>query len=157
MSENNEIYALAQVVCKSAGATPSKLYHVTHTKHVPKIMKKGILPVQTSNWVQGREGGDRFGGGEIYAFENPSDAVRWAFKMEWGFYTSTGKGKISIITFAPGDGKWEVDTNDPLGQASASGRWLKSYGRVPPENILSATPVTSDMTKKLVSGEDITL
>jgi hypothetical protein len=62
---------------KTQGTPKGKfLYHVTYTKNIPAIKEKGLLPFQTTNWKTGK--GERYGEGEVYAFEHPQDAVRWA-------------------------------------------------------------------------------
>ena len=142
-----------QASAKTAGQT---LYHVTRTEKVPKIKAKGILPLQTSNWTKG-EGGERYGEGEIYAFDNLQDAVRWAAKMDWDFNQQMGSGKISIVEFDSGNLKWEIDENDPISQATAKGNWLKAHGSVKPAQIKKAVPVTIDMTRAVVQGKDVAL
>jgi hypothetical protein len=111
------------------------LYHVTHVKTVPKIRKSGLKPMQTSNWVQAASQ-ERYGAGEIYAFENHRDALRWAAKMDWDFYKEMGSGNIVIISFT-NKGEWEVDDASPLDQSGHQGRWFKQYIGVPPEDILN--------------------
>jgi predicted GNAT family acetyltransferase len=132
------------------------LYHVTRTDAVPKIQKKGILPMQTSNWVRG-ESGERYGGGEVFAFDHVDDAVRWAAKMDWDFNKGMGTGKISIVIFDPGTSKWEEDTADPLNHAMSKGSWLKSLQAVKPEQIKKVVPVTIDMTRAVVQGKGVKL
>ena len=127
---------------------PGNLYHVTFTESVPKIQAKGILPLQSSNWVQAGSK-QRYGSGEIFAFDNAVDAIRWASRMDWDFHQQIGSGKISIITFVS-DQPWEIDTSDPLGQASATGHWLKRRRFVPAEDIISATTLTSEMARKQI-------
>ncbi len=127
----------------------TKLYHTTLTKNVSKIKKKGLLPFQTSNWIeQGSK--DRYGEGEIYAFENFMDAVRWASKMDWEFHQKMGSGKISIITIKK-TGKWIIDKNDPLSQFGSKGKWLKHEGSISSENIVKINPVTLKETRRLVN------
>jgi hypothetical protein len=141
----------------SITAAASKLYHVTFTAKVPSIREKGILPLQDSNWVQAKDR-SRYGEGEIFAFDTPADAVRWAGKMDWEFNQSGGgSGKISIVIFKPGKEKWEVDTADPLSQASAKGKWLKAHGAIKPEQIINIVPVTTDMVRAMVKGKDVKL
>lgn len=120
---------------KSAGS----VYHVTHTKLVAKIQKEGLRPMQTSNWVhQGDQ--KRYGKGEVNAFENPHDALRWAAKMDWAFNTATGSGKVSILKLDKGTEPWKEDKeSDPLGRSGAKGAWLKTAGGVPAERIQSVT------------------
>ena len=98
-------------------STEKFLYHVTPTDKISKIKKKGLVPMQTSNWVQGTKAGSRYGEGEIYAFEHPRDAVNWAAKMDWDLNTWMGTGKISIIKFKTSE-DWDVDKNDPIAQMS---------------------------------------
>jgi len=133
------------------------LYHVTHTDKVPLIQKKGLLPMQTSNWVKG--GGDRYGQGEVYAFTDLKDAIRWAARMDWDFNKNIGTGKISVLRFKKSS-DWEIDENDPMSQASKKGDWLKKIGRVMPEEIDKTVPITTDITQKLTDwdaefGEEI--
>jgi hypothetical protein len=121
---------------RQAGAIPAVLYHVTKTSNVLKIRKKGILRLQPSNWVEARSG-QRYGEGEVFAFEVLGDAVRWAARWDWGLTTSFGSGKVSIVEFLAGDGEWTEDTADPIGQAGNEGRWLKSPRAVKPQQIVS--------------------
>jgi len=130
----------------------SVVYHVTHTKHVAKIQKSGIMPMKTSNWVKAGDK-DRYGGGEVYAFTHKDDAHRWAGHMDWSHNQKLGSGKISIITaHRPTDRKFEVDHNDPLTQSGSKGQWIKTQGSIEPHHIVS---VEKYMPKKL--GEDIGL
>lgn len=125
------------------------IYHVTHTKHVDKIRKSGIMPMKTSNWVKAGDK-ERYGGGEVYAFTHKADAHAWAGRMDWAHHQKLGSGKISIITAKrPSDRKFEVDTNDPLSQAGKKGDWLKTHGSIEPHHIVSVEPYHP---KKL--GED---
>lgn len=125
-----------------------EVYHVTFTKYLPRIMKKGILPLQTSNWVKSGNPEERYGNGEIYSFEHMDDAIRWAAKMDWEFNKSIGTGKISILTVQD-PGGWEVDEADPLSQAGAKGNWLKKHGLIPPDAIVSSIPLTSELVKTI--------
>jgi hypothetical protein len=133
--------------------TPQKkvLYHVTTTTSVPRIKKRGILPLQPSNWVQAGTG-QRYGGGEIFAFDNLSDAQIWAGKMDWEHNTKVGTGKISIVKFTD-DGDWEQDTA-PL--VAYKGNALKKHGRVKPKSILDVEPFTSESVKSLIASNKIT-
>jgi hypothetical protein len=129
-------------------ASEEVVYHVTHTKLVPKIKKQGILPMQTSNWSEGRDGG-RYGAGWIFAFDNEIDAIRWAGKMDWEFNQKMGSGKISIVTLTKDD-MWEPDVADPISQAGANGNWLKRFKKIPPQEIKSLLTVTPDVIRKAV-------
>lgn len=123
-----------------------ELYHVTYTKHINKIRKEGIKPMQTSNWKVASSK-KRYGNGEVYAFESKKDAIRWASKMDWAFFKSMGSGNISIVKFANDDYEWQIDTNSPLEQAGATGKWLKRNESVKPEQILDIEPVTLEVIK----------
>ena len=123
------------------------VYHATKTSNVSKIKKKGILPLQTSNWKKGS--GERYGkAGEIFVFEDPTDATRWAANMDWEFFQETGSGKISVVKLKK-TGKWSEDKNDPLSHLGAKGKWLKRKGFISPEDIVSVTPITLDITRRL--------
>jgi hypothetical protein len=147
------LVTIAQLT-KSAAKT---LYHVTSTDKAPSIKTKGILPLQTSNWVKGDEEGERYGEGEIFAMDNAEDAVRWAAKMDWEFNRGMGTGKISIITFTPGQEKWKRDTSDPISQAANKGRWLKAIGSIKPEQIGNSYALTSEMVKSVTQGKGVKL
>lgn len=127
---------------------PDTLYHVTKTSSVPKIKKRGILPLQTSNWVQAGSG-ERYGGGEIFAFERIEDAIRWGARWDWELTKNLGSGKVSIVEFSVNLDDWEEDTADPLSQASRKGRWLKSRRGVKPEQILRTTRVTVEHVRAI--------
>lgn len=130
--------------------TPSVYYHVTHTALVPKIMKEGFRPGQTSNWVKAADK-KRYGKGEVNAFNNKQDAIRWAGKMDWAINKQMGSGKISIISFKPGENEWQVDKeSDPLTQVQYTGDWLKSHDSVKPEDIVSVVPVTPKMIRTII-------
>jgi hypothetical protein len=122
------------------------LYHVALTANAPKIQAKGILTMQSTNWVRA---GDktRYGGGEIYAFEDERDAHRWAAKMGWELFKNFTSGKVSVVKFT-GRGKWTEDKNDPISQAGSHGRWLKSNDPVPAADIIDTTAVTAATWKR---------
>ena len=123
------------------------VYHVTKKEYVSKIMKEGLKPMQTSNWVT--TGGDRHGQGEIYVFEDEGDAVKWAFKMDWDLYKGSMDGNIFILKIK-NTGEWEPDNNSPLEKAGAFGEWLKRFRAVPPEDIVSAETITHQMVQAVV-------
>jgi hypothetical protein len=122
-------------------------YHVTHTDRIPKIRKEGLLPMQTSNWIEAGSK-ERYGGGDVFAFEDLQDAIRWAGTMDWSFNTEMGSGKISIIEVNDMDG-WEVDNNDPLGQMMSNGKWMKRAKRVLPDGLGKDMVVTNEMLRSL--------
>jgi len=131
---------------------PGRLYHVTLTSHVQPIMKQGIRRFQTSNWAKAGSG-ERYGGGEVYAFENELDAIRWALNWDWQRNQEHGSGDISIITISANPDEWEVDESDPLSQSSNYGSWLRSQRAIKPEELLSAQAVTSEHIKKLIQAD----
>ncbi|MCK9370609.1 hypothetical protein M0R04_11925 [Candidatus Dojkabacteria bacterium] len=60
------------------GKAGESLYHVTPTEYIDSIKKSGLVPMKSpSNWAKA---GDktRYGKGEIYTFDNFTDAARWA-------------------------------------------------------------------------------
>lgn len=128
-------------------------YHVAQTKNVKNIQAKGILPMQTSNWVQAGNK-ERYGDGSIFAFEHMADAARWAAKWDWELSKMIGSGKVSVITFKDDPANWEEDVADPLGQAGAKGKWLKKHGSVSPKNIQGVTAMTGPIIRSSLN-EDI--
>ena len=127
------------------------LYHVTKTTNVSKIKKRGIATMQSTNWVKAGSGA-RYGNiGEIFAFEDPADAVRWAAKWDWEISRNMGSGKVSIVAFETDIDAWKEDTADPLSRASYKGRWLKSRISVPPEQIIRSDKVTLVAIKNALS------
>jgi len=129
---------------------PRTYYHVTTEKNAKKIATKGIIPLQPSNWVRAVDR-KRYGKGEIFAFDNQIDAMRWGSRMDWEFNKEMGSGKIVIVEFTD-DAGWEVDDADPLGQAGKKGNWLKRFGSVDPKQIVSITPVTLEHVRRAVAG-----
>jgi 5'(3')-deoxyribonucleotidase len=100
------------------------LYHVTFTKNVPNIKKKGLVQFQPSNWVKG-PGGDRYNNdiAGIFAFDHPEDALNWAGKMEWEF-RDTDKD-MSIVRIDMED-FWEDDpAEDPFVSNKGKARYSK--------------------------------
>ena len=136
-------------------------YHVTFTKSVPGINKKGIQQFHDSNWVKGSPTGERYGQGEVYAFEHPGDALQWAGKMDFHLNREFGSGKISVVKFdAKGWKGWNQDTSDPISQAGAAGKWYKKEGGVLPEDIKGAVAITTEHTAQIrsrVERKDMTL
>lgn len=125
------------------------LYHVTLTSNVAKIKKRGLLLMQKTNWVKAGSGA-RYGGGEIFAFEDIADAIRWTTKVDWSLHKEWGTGKVSIVVFETDLANWEEDDADPFGRSSQTGRWLKSHAAVRPAQILRADPVTMDAIRNLI-------
>ena len=130
----------------------SPLYHVTHTRLVGKIKKEGLRSLNPSNWVN-KSSGERYGEGELFAFTDLTDAIRWAAKMDWDFNKETGSGKISILTIKPGNAQWKTDTADPLSQATNKGKWVKTFSQIPPQQITKVTPLTTPMIQALIKRD----
>ena len=126
----NEILKKKNTITEKQSTVVKKyLYHVTFTKNVPNIKKKGLVQFQPSNWVKG-PGGDRYNNdiAGIFAFDHPEDALNWAGKMEWEF-RDTDKD-ISIVRIDMED-FWEDDpAEDPFvsnkGKAKYSKRNIKA-------------------------------
>lgn len=125
------------------------LWHVTFTRSVKLIRKRGLLTFQTTNWIK-RVDGSRYSGGEIYACDSELDALRWAGKMDWDHFKQTGSGRISLVGFKAHEEFWEKDESDPLSQAANEGRWLKSRKSVAPECILGARAFDRNAARWLV-------
>lgn len=129
-----------------------ELYHVTDTKNIGNIKEKGLLQNQPSNWVKQADK-TKYGNGEVYAFENYDDAVKWAGKMDWENYRKTGSGNISIVKLKD-NGKWVIDSNDPLSQAEQSGKWLKQSANIDPKDISESIPITNKEIKALIEKQN---
>ena len=138
---------LNELPTENVAADAKTLYHVTHSSKVDKIRKEGLLPMQTSNWVKAGDK-SRYGKGDIFAFDNPEDAARWAGKMDWDLNKKLGSGNISIFGIKPSaTSRWVEDTADPISQAGAKGKWVKQMGKVTPEELVESVPFTSDLLK----------
>ena len=125
------------------GDTDVDLYHVTHTRHVPSIKKRGLTRMNTSNWVKAGDK-SRYGEGEVYAFTHENDAQRWAAKMDWEFNKEIGSGKISVVHFKGNREHWERDTSDAPSQAMHKGHWMKSQRPVAPDKIHKIYPLGNE-------------
>jgi hypothetical protein len=125
-------------------------YHVTETCLVARIQRQGLRTLQPSNWTNAA--GERLGGGAIHAFENETDAHRWAAKMDWDMHQQVGSGKISILTITSVCIQWDPDFNDILTRAAYRGQWLKCFQPVPPECIVGAQKFEAEHAKALCSA-----
>jgi hypothetical protein len=128
------------------------LYHVTLTSNIDKIKKAGLLMMQKSNWVKAGDK-ERYGNGEIYAFDHMSDAIRWAAKWDWDLNKTIGSGKVSIITFNDDKSLWVEDDSDPLAHAGSFGKWFKKVGRVSPDAIQDIVPVTPAAIRSIIHSK----
>lgn len=136
---------------KGSGDEGQFIYHVTRTDAVPSIKDKGLLPMQTSNWVKG-DSKERYGNGEVYAFTDPHDAARWAAKMDMEFNKDMGSGKISVVKLKR-TGDWEKDPAQEQSVVEAydsKGQWLRRKAGVSAADIVASAPVTLDHARKVV-------
>jgi len=122
---------------------------------VGRIRARGLLTFQPSHWA--KASGERYGEGQVFAFENKLDAQRWALRMDWMLHQATGSGKISIIEFfasptPPHRARWDVDKSDPISQAMSKGRWFKSYSGVRPSQIIGVTKVGMKVIKAVMAA-----
>lgn len=132
-----------------AADVPEFLYHVTSTDTAAKVKKQGLQRFKTSQWLVAGTG-ERYGHGEVYAFEDETDAARWAARMDWELNKETGSGKISIVKIKSADNEWTVDESDPISQAGGRGRWLKTETPVVTANVVDVTPLDQARTRALV-------
>ena len=109
--------------------------------------------MQESQWVQSGTG-ERYGKGDVYAFESELDAQRWASKMDWDSNSSMGTGSISIVKIKNPGGEWIVDTADPLAQSTSEGQWFMRSDAIKPENIISSTPFDGKAVQALVKASN---
>ena len=84
-------------------------YHITPTKNVESIKKRGLNPTETSNYLKG-EGGSRYQEDpRVFAWTNPVDAMHFLNRMHGPFGTDN-MDEFSIIRIRKtNDGKWEKD------------------------------------------------
>lgn len=128
------------------------LYHVTFTKSIQSIRMAGIKPMCMPNWRKGKVDGEHYSGkGEIFAFDIIYDAYRWATRMEWEFFESTGSGKISIVTFRERSRYWKIDDADPLSRAGCFGKWWKKFGSVDPRRIIAINAFHIDNAREVIA------
>lgn len=120
---------------------PDVLFHVTFTKNVDNIKKKGLEQFHPSNWVKG-PGGSRYNeDAGVFAFDNPEDAINWASKMRFDHKQTP----ISIVrlTIDPDNPIWDEDpAQDPIMRATLKGRALKSSQNINAERIVDAVDFT---------------
>lgn len=127
---------------------PKYVYHATFTKHIPGILKKGLMQFQPSNWVRG-QGGERYNeDAGIFAFEHPQDAFRWAFKMQFEHNQPT-----SIVRIKAG-GPWQADSSEDPALVFGKGKALVSRQNIKASSIVDAfdlkdfgTPVSLNISQ----------
>lgn len=106
------------------------VYHTTFTKNVRAIKSKGLVPLQTSNWVKTGSPKVRYNeDGGIFAFADPEDAWKWAFKQEFEF-----NKPVSIIRMKKTK-QWTKDPSQDIGLTMGKGDALKSIEMVKPSDI----------------------
>ena len=106
------------------------VYHVTFSDKVPSIKKKGLLPLQTSNWKKNDGKADRYNKeGGVFAFRDPEDAYRWAFKQNWDFDEPVAIVKIK------GKDQWHLDPSEDIHLKMGKGEAVRSIDSVKPEDI----------------------
>jgi len=130
------------------GAGSEDLYHVTFTKNIPEIQKRGINPLSPSLWRMAATGERYQKEPAVFAFTNAEDALHWAQTMEWEFRDKASDGvlgtetpedmekrlsKISIIKVGGGGLDWAADPTEDY-RVGKSSRHAKSFVR--PENII---------------------
>lgn len=112
-------------------------YHVTLKSNVASIKKKGIVPFQPSNWVDGngKRYNEEYAG--VYAFSHPEDAFKWAFKMNWDF-----KKPTSIIRIKKGE-SWRRDPSGDIHLRMGKGKAMMSSKAIPSSDIVDSFAQTS--------------
>lgn len=111
------------------------LFHVTYTKNIPNIKKKGLIQFQPSNWVKGDSSGTRYNeDAGIFAFTNPEDAAKWAFKMRWDMPDKD----ISIVRLQFDDVWGDDPSQDPILALTSKGRAVRSLQNISAEKIIDS-------------------
>jgi hypothetical protein len=84
-------------------------YHITPTKNVESIKKRGLNPTETSNYLKG-EGGSRYQEDpRIFAWTNPVDAMHFLNRMHGPIGTDNMDEFSMIRIRKTNGGKWEKD------------------------------------------------
>ena len=110
------------------------LYHVTFSKNLSEIQKRGLDPLSGSLWQKAETGGRYQDQPSVYSFQDPEEALLWASKMKWEFRDDiSDPSDISIVKLRGGD-HWEPDPaagGPDIGKTS-----MRSLGHVPFSDIL---------------------
>ena len=122
------------------------IYHVTFTKNLPDIQKRGLDPLSQSLWAK-QETGERYQQEpSVYGFTNPEDALSWAGRMSWDFRDEAGKHSDYSIIRLKGGEHWEDDPSEDHRLTGARpsapedrGRSVRYQGHIKPEDIVSIT------------------
>lgn len=132
--------------------TEKYLYHVTFTKNVLNILKKGLLQLEPSNWVKGDSDTRYNDEAGLFAFENAEDAVNWANKMQFDFQD---RG-TSIVRINPSE-FWHQDPSQDLSLMFGKGRSMRSQRNVDPLDVIDVFDVDKEfgnpMTKNMSRDE----
>jgi hypothetical protein len=105
------------------------LYHVTFASNADNIKSKGLLQFQPSNWVKAGTGKRYNENAGIFAFDNPRDAVLWAFEMDWQFKEPVVVARIEMEDF------WETDPSSDIRMARF-GKAMQSSRNIPADKII---------------------
>ena len=106
------------------------VYHVTFTKNVADIQKRGLDPLSQSLWEKAETGERYQQDPSVYGFSDPKEALNWATKMAWEFEASPSD--ISILTLEGGD-HWQ---KDPSGDLNLGQSAQQSLRLVEPSEVL---------------------
>ena len=106
------------------------VYHVTFTKDVADIQKRGLDPLSQSLWEKAETGERYQQDPSVYGFSDPKEALNWATKMAWEFEASPSD--ISILTLEGGD-HWQ---KDPSGDLNLGQSAQQSLRLVEPSEVL---------------------
>ena len=110
------------------------LYHVTFSKNLPDIQERGLDPLSPSLWRHTGTGERYQDQPSVFSFQDPEEALRWAWKMEWEFRDDiSDPSDISIVKLRGGD-KWESDPaagGPDIGKTS-----MRSLGHIPSSDVL---------------------
>jgi|TARA_Y100000310_G_scaffold138368_1_gene137361 hypothetical protein len=110
------------------------LYHVTFSKNLPEIQKRGLDPLSGSLWQKAETEKRYQDQPSVFSFQDPEEALLWASKMGWEFRDEiSDPSDISIVKLRGGD-HWEPDPaagGPDIGKTS-----MRSLGPVPFSDIL---------------------
>ncbi len=117
-------------------------------------MKRGILP-QRAPQSYGKAGQDlrqlfKVGDktyGNVYAFENLEDAIRYGANRQW-----ESKMPYTILRINESPDMWQHD-KAVEGLLGYKGAWLTRPHRVPAERIVDTIDITDDLIRKIVGGK----
>ena len=92
---------------KAAKKYGDYLYHITPTKNIDAIKKRGLSPIETSNYLKAT--GSRYQEEpRVFAWTNPVDAMHFLNRMH-GPFGADNMDEFSLIRIKKRKGKWEKD------------------------------------------------